>query len=142
MDAFLRHKSVAVLGNQGAWVIAKSYEMKSRGVQTGEPIWEALRKCPDGIYLQCPLPESPRPVRNPWQALPPCNDERERVRQPHRNGGRLQRHVHAGKIRDDVSGSCRQENADHATRLDAHAHRTSGHRCSHAAEGILKHHAL
>ena len=51
-NAFLRHKAVAVLGNQGACVIAKSYELKAKGVATGEPIWEALRKCPDSIYVK------------------------------------------------------------------------------------------
>jgi nucleotidyltransferase/DNA polymerase involved in DNA repair len=51
-DDFLRNKPVAVLGNQGACVIAKSYEMKARGVKTGEPIWEAMEKCPDGVYLK------------------------------------------------------------------------------------------
>lgn len=51
-DAFLREKPVGVLGNQGACVIAKSYEMKAAGVKTGEPIWEALGKCPDGIYIK------------------------------------------------------------------------------------------
>ncbi|MHC5544803.1 DNA polymerase Y family protein, partial [Singulisphaera rosea] len=43
---------VGVLGNQGACVIAKSYEMKAAGVKTGEPIWEALKKCPDGLYVK------------------------------------------------------------------------------------------
>ena len=51
-DGFLRGKPVGVLGNQGACVIAKSYEMKAAGVKTGEPIWEALVKCPDGIYIK------------------------------------------------------------------------------------------
>src|SRR5262245_61756781 len=51
-DTFLRDKPVAVLGNQGACIIAKSYEMKAAGVQTGEPIWEARKKCPDGVYLK------------------------------------------------------------------------------------------
>lgn len=51
-DAFLREKPVGVLGNQGACVIAKSYELKSTGVKTGMPIWEALPLCPDGIYLK------------------------------------------------------------------------------------------
>ncbi|WP_068417279.1 nucleotidyltransferase [Planctomyces sp. SH-PL62] len=51
-DAFLMDKPVGVLGNQGACVIAKSYEMKGRGVRTGEPIWEAMEKCPDGIYIK------------------------------------------------------------------------------------------
>ncbi len=51
-DAFLRDKPVGVLGNQGACVIAKSYEMKAAGVATGVPIWEALVKCPDGIYVK------------------------------------------------------------------------------------------
>lgn len=50
--AELRGVSVGVLGNQGACVIAKSYEMKSHGVKTGMPIWEALRLCPEGAYLK------------------------------------------------------------------------------------------
>ncbi|HEV3163495.1 MAG TPA: nucleotidyltransferase [Isosphaeraceae bacterium] len=49
---FLIGKPVGVLGNQGACVIAKSYEMKAAGVSTGIPIWEALVKCPDGIYVK------------------------------------------------------------------------------------------
>ncbi len=51
-DPFLLGKPVGVLGNQGACVIAKSYEMKAQGVGTGIPIWEALVKCPDGIYIK------------------------------------------------------------------------------------------
>lgn len=51
-DEFLEGKPVGVLGNQGACVIAKSYEMKGRGVRTGEPIWDAQVKCPDGIYIK------------------------------------------------------------------------------------------
>jgi nucleotidyltransferase/DNA polymerase involved in DNA repair len=51
-DGFLREKPVGVLGNQGACVIAKSYEMKKVGVKTGEPIWDALVKCPEGIYVK------------------------------------------------------------------------------------------
>ena len=51
-DDFLREKPVGVLGNQGACVIAKSYEMKACGVKTGEPVWEARVKCPEGIYLK------------------------------------------------------------------------------------------
>lgn len=49
---FLRGQPLAVLGNQGACVIARSAEMKKAGVQVGEPIWEARQKCPDGIYLK------------------------------------------------------------------------------------------
>jgi nucleotidyltransferase/DNA polymerase involved in DNA repair len=49
---FLRGKPVGVLGNQGACVIAKSYEMKGAGVKTGEPIWDALKKCPEGVYVK------------------------------------------------------------------------------------------
>ncbi|MSR53670.1 MAG: nucleotidyltransferase [Gemmataceae bacterium] len=45
-------KPVGVLGNQGACVIAKSYEMKAAGVKTGEPIWDARVKCPEGIYIK------------------------------------------------------------------------------------------
>jgi DNA polymerase V len=51
-DPFLLGKQVAVLGNQGACVIAKSYEMKEAGVKTGEPVWEARGKCPEAIYLK------------------------------------------------------------------------------------------
>jgi nucleotidyltransferase/DNA polymerase involved in DNA repair len=51
-DELLVGKPVAVLGNQGACVIAKSYEMKAAGVKTGEPIWDAVKKCPDGVYLK------------------------------------------------------------------------------------------
>src|SRR5262249_23308457 len=40
------------LGNQGACVIAKSYEMKAMGVATGMPIWDALVKCPSGVYVK------------------------------------------------------------------------------------------
>jgi DNA polymerase V len=36
--AHLLGMPVGVLGNQGACVIARSYEMKARGVQTGMPI--------------------------------------------------------------------------------------------------------
>lgn len=51
-DYFLRGKAVGILGNQGACVIAKSYEMKHAGVQTGMPIWDALRLCPQGVYVK------------------------------------------------------------------------------------------
>jgi DNA polymerase V len=43
---------VGVIGNQGACVIAKSYEMKKAGVATGMPIWDALKVCPDGLYVK------------------------------------------------------------------------------------------
>ncbi len=43
---------VGVLGNNGACVIAKSYELREYGVKTGEPIWEAKQKCPQGIYIK------------------------------------------------------------------------------------------
>ena len=51
-DSFLLGKPVGVLGNQGACVIAKSYEMKAAGVKTGVPIWEAIVQCPGGIYVK------------------------------------------------------------------------------------------
>ncbi len=51
-DPFLRGKAVGVLGNQGACIIAKSHEMKKAGVKTGMPIWEALQKCPEAIYVK------------------------------------------------------------------------------------------
>ena len=51
-DPFLGGKAVGVLGNQGACVIAKSYEMKAAGVATGMPIWDAAVRCPEGIYVK------------------------------------------------------------------------------------------
>src|SRR3954462_15653878 len=51
-DHFLLGKPVGVLGNQGACVIAKSYEMRAAGVKTGAPIWEAQKLCPDGLYVK------------------------------------------------------------------------------------------
>ncbi|WP_435015345.1 DNA polymerase Y family protein [Tundrisphaera sp. TA3] len=51
-DECLRGVPVGVLGNQGACVIAKSYEMKAHGVKTGEPIWEAMKKSPDGVFIK------------------------------------------------------------------------------------------
>jgi DNA polymerase V len=51
-DSFLNGKPVGVLGNQGACVIAKSYEMKAAGVKTGTPIWDAVKLCPAGVYIK------------------------------------------------------------------------------------------
>jgi nucleotidyltransferase/DNA polymerase involved in DNA repair len=48
----LRHMQLGVLGNHGACIIAKSYEMKAAGVTTGMPIWEALPICPNGVYIK------------------------------------------------------------------------------------------
>lgn len=48
----LRGKPVGVLGNQGACIIAKSYELKAKGVKTGVPIWEAQPLCPEAIYVK------------------------------------------------------------------------------------------
>ncbi|MFC1615661.1 nucleotidyltransferase [Patescibacteria group bacterium] len=51
-DPYLKNKPVGVLSNQGACVIARSYEMKEFGVKVGTPIWEAKKLCPDGIYIK------------------------------------------------------------------------------------------
>ena len=48
----LRGMPVGVLGNHGACIIAKSYEMKAAGVATGTPIWEAVPRCPGGVYIK------------------------------------------------------------------------------------------
>lgn len=48
----LKRMPMAVLGNHGACVITKSYEAKAAGVQTGMPIWEAVKLCPDAIYVK------------------------------------------------------------------------------------------
>lgn len=51
-DLALRYIPAGVLGNQGACVIAKSYEAKAKGVKTGMPIWDAVKVCPEGVYLK------------------------------------------------------------------------------------------
>jgi len=48
----LKGMPVAVLGNHGACVIAKSYEMKAAGVPTGCAIWDAVPFCPDAIFVK------------------------------------------------------------------------------------------
>ena len=49
---FLRGQPVGVLGNQGACVIAKSYELKAKGVSTGMPIWDAAKLCPEAVFVK------------------------------------------------------------------------------------------
>ncbi len=48
----LKQIPIGILGNQGACVIAKSYEMKARGVTTAMPVWEAVSHCPEGVYVK------------------------------------------------------------------------------------------
>ena len=48
----LKGKPVGVLGNNGACVIAKSYEMRAANVKTGTPIWDAVKLCPEGVYVK------------------------------------------------------------------------------------------
>lgn len=48
----LRGIPVGVLGNQGACVIAKSYELKAAGVKTGVPIWDARKLCPEAVFVK------------------------------------------------------------------------------------------
>ncbi len=48
----LRGMPVGVIGNHGACIIAKSYEMKAAGIKTGTPIWEAVPICPQAVYLK------------------------------------------------------------------------------------------
>lgn len=43
---------VGVLGNQGACVIARNYPMKRYGITVGQPVWEAKKLCPDGVYVK------------------------------------------------------------------------------------------
>jgi DNA polymerase V len=49
---YLKNQPVGVLSNQGACVIAKSYELKAKGVTTGMPIWDALPLCREAIYIK------------------------------------------------------------------------------------------
>lgn len=51
-DACLEGRPVAVLGNQGACVIARSYEMKAAGVAVAMPVWRAKRMCPEAIFVK------------------------------------------------------------------------------------------
>ncbi len=48
----LKGMPVGVLGNHGACVIAKSYEMKAAGVPTGGAIWEAVPVCPNAVFVK------------------------------------------------------------------------------------------
>ncbi|QGJ68581.1 Nucleotidyltransferase/DNA polymerase involved in DNA repair [Planctomycetales bacterium 10988] len=48
----LNRVPVGVLGNQGACVIARSYEMKAAQVKVGMPIWNAVKLCPEGVYVK------------------------------------------------------------------------------------------
>ena len=49
---YLRNQPVGVLSNQGACVIARSYELKRKGITVGMPIWDALPLCPHAIYVK------------------------------------------------------------------------------------------
>jgi nucleotidyltransferase/DNA polymerase involved in DNA repair len=49
---FLIGQPVGVLSNQGACVIAKSYELKAKGIPTGMPIWDAQPLCPRAIFVK------------------------------------------------------------------------------------------
>ncbi|HTQ40411.1 MAG TPA: hypothetical protein VMJ32_15405 [Pirellulales bacterium] len=49
---FLIGQPVGVLSNQGACVIARSYELKAYEVTVALPIWEAQPKCPHAIYVK------------------------------------------------------------------------------------------
>lgn len=51
-DPRLIGKPVGVLGNQGACVIAVSYEMKAAGVEVAMPIWKAKKICPEGVFVK------------------------------------------------------------------------------------------
>ena len=49
---YLRGQPVGVLGNQGVFVIAKSYELKRLGVPTGMAVREAATVCPEAVFLK------------------------------------------------------------------------------------------
>lgn len=51
-DPRLCGKPVAVLGNQGACVIARSYEIRTFGVTVGMPVWEAKKLCPEAVFIK------------------------------------------------------------------------------------------
>jgi DNA polymerase V len=47
----LKGKPVCVLSNQGAFVIAKSYDAKAKGITTGMSVWDARKLMPDAVFL-------------------------------------------------------------------------------------------
>ena len=49
---FLRDKPVGILSNQAYFVVARSLELKKFGVKTGEPLPEAIQKCPHAIFVK------------------------------------------------------------------------------------------
>ncbi len=54
LDPSLQGRPVAVAGNpelRHGIVLAKNYEAKYFGVQTGEPLWQARQKCPGIIFV-------------------------------------------------------------------------------------------
>lgn len=51
-DKSLMNRPVAVLGNQGACVIARSYEAKPFGITVGMPIWQAKALCQKAVYIK------------------------------------------------------------------------------------------
>ena len=48
----LRGIPCGVLSNQGACVIARSYELKAKGVTVALPIWDAVPLCSDAVYIK------------------------------------------------------------------------------------------
>lgn len=48
----LLNKAVCVLGNQGAVVVARSYEAKKTGVKVGTPVWEAKKLYPEMVFIK------------------------------------------------------------------------------------------
>lgn len=51
-NRFLQGKPVGVLSNQAYFVVARSLELKKFGVITGEPLPDAIRKCPHAIFVK------------------------------------------------------------------------------------------
>lgn len=51
-NRFLVGKPVGILSNQAYFVVAKSLELKKFGVKTGEPLPEAIVKCPHAIFVK------------------------------------------------------------------------------------------
>lgn len=47
----LKGRPVCVLSNQGAFVIAKSYDAKAKGVTTAMSVWDARKLIPDAVFL-------------------------------------------------------------------------------------------
>jgi DNA polymerase V len=51
-NRFLVGKPVGILSNQAYFVVAKNLELKKYGIKTGEPLPDAIAKCPHAVFVK------------------------------------------------------------------------------------------